>query len=141
MEIPILTKFIEGLKIFWASKRLRWLTLIFIIGAVVTTILGQLGQWILLQNPGNVPLASLLTFIVAIGGGVWPVFFLITAFLSLVGLQRYIASEESYKRSFVVFIPWLAVSVVMLFFMVVFTLSLLIVLFFFIAFLGWMINV
>jgi hypothetical protein len=137
MEIPILTKFIEGLKLFWASKRLRWLTLIFILGALITSLLGRIGGEIILQNPGNIPLANLIQFIAAIGGGIWPIFFLITAFLSLIGLQRFIASEESYLKSFMSFIPWMVVSFVVLLMMVTFALPLLLGLVFLIAFLGW----
>ena len=35
---------------------------------------------------------------------------MITAFLSLLGLQRFVASEESYTRSFVFFIIWIVIS-------------------------------
>jgi len=48
-------------------------------------------------------------FIVIIGG-VFPTFFMLAALLSLLGLQRYVASEESYRASFGSFLIWLVVS-------------------------------
>ncbi len=137
MEIPILTKFIEGLNLFWASKRLRWLTIIFILGALITSILGRLGGLIVASNPGDAALAGVVTVIAAVGGGVWPIFFLLTAFLSLLGFQRFIASEESYTRSFLYFIPWMIMSTFILFMMVFFALPVLLTLIFLVAFLGW----
>ncbi len=137
MEIPILTKFIEGLKLFWESKRLRWLTIVFILGAVIISLLGVIGSWIVANNPGNTALIQAVTFIAAVGGGIWPIFFLLTAFLSLLGLQRFVASDESYTRSFLVFLPWMIVSFILLLALVLFAIDVLIILIFIIAFLGW----
>lgn len=125
MDIPILTKFIEGLKLFFASKRLNWLTLVFVIGAITITVWQNLAQMF-------TPLAGIAVFV----GGIFPTFFMITCFISLMGLARFVADEESYKRSFFLTIIWFVVSffvLIMLFFIrPIFNLM-----FIGVAFLGW----
>ncbi|MHA1479983.1 MAG: hypothetical protein ACTSQZ_00970 [Candidatus Thorarchaeota archaeon] len=126
MEIPFISSFIEGLKLFFASKKLRWLTLVFIIGAIVITV------W---ENvTAGIPALALIALF---SGGVFPVFFMITAFLSLLGLQRFVADEESYARSFVLWLIWMVVSLVVLIIMwtVFFLMS--VIIFLGVAFLGW----
>lgn len=125
MDIPILTKFIEGLKLFFASKRLKWLTLVFVIGAITITVWENLALMF-------TPLGGIAIFV----GGIFPTFFMITGFLSLLGLARFVADEESYKKSFTYTIIWFVVSffvLVMLFFVrPIFNLM-----FIGVAFLGW----
>ncbi len=84
MEIPMITKFVNGLKIFWESRRLRWLTIVFVMGLLITTALQQLA----LLVPSAWAYATLVS-------AAFPMFFLLTALLSLLGLQRFVASEES----------------------------------------------
>lgn len=100
MDIPVLTRFINGLKLFFESKRLRWFFFIFILSAAFTLLFRELGNFFPILAGG----------FIAIIGGIFPTFFMITAFLSLLGLQRFIASEESYARSFVYFIVWIVIS-------------------------------
>ena len=88
MEIPILTKFVNGLKLFFASKRLRWLTLIFFIGAALIYTMERL----IVFFPG---LQSLAIGISAL----FPYFWMLVTLVSLFGLQRFIGSDESYRRS------------------------------------------
>ena len=52
MDIPVLTNFIDGLKLFFASKRLKWLTLIFFIGAFTITIWQNLGFYLIIYIAG-----------------------------------------------------------------------------------------
>ncbi|MHA2204542.1 MAG: hypothetical protein ACXABC_01685, partial [Candidatus Thorarchaeota archaeon] len=125
MEIPILTRFIEGLKLFFESKRLRWLTLIFFIAAISFNLFERIGIWI-------PTLAAGLTFI----GGVYPVYFLTIAIISVFGLQRFVASDESYTRSLVLLLPWMAVSVVLYIISWVFLAGVFVLVVGF-AFLGW----
>jgi len=100
LDIPVLTRFINGLKLFFESKRLRWFFFIFILSAAFTLLFRELGNFFPILAGG----------FIAIIGGIFPTFFMITAFLSLLGLQRFIASEESYARSFVYFIVWIVIS-------------------------------
>ena len=44
MEIPVLSRFIKGLRLFFSSKRLRWLTIVFLIGAVSILLFRELGR-------------------------------------------------------------------------------------------------
>jgi hypothetical protein len=129
LEIPILTRFNEGLKLFFSSRRMRWLTLIFVIGAVTATIMERTGPfW------GSVGL-----WFVPIGlGGIFPTFFLVTAFLSLLGLQRFVADEESYLKSFTFFIPLMVISVAMLFVLFI-AFAAFIFIFVILGFLGWIV--
>ena len=121
----MLTKFIEGLKLFFASKRLKWLTLVFVIGAITITVWENLALMF-------EPLAGVALFV----GGVFPTFFMITGFLSLLGLARFVADEESYKRSFFLTIVWFVVSIFVLI-MMFFIRPIFNWLFIGIAFLGW----
>jgi len=102
MEIPFLTNFIEGLKLFFESKRLKWLTVVFFIGAFSIYLLERI---VFTFFPAAGIVATLI-------GAIFPLFFILTAFLSLLGLQRFIASDESYKTSLIYTIIWLAVSIV-----------------------------
>ncbi|MFX0045252.1 MAG: hypothetical protein ACFE8Z_05350 [Candidatus Hermodarchaeota archaeon] len=135
MDIPILTSFIEGLKLFWASRRLRWLTILFIIGSFVISILGRIGVTLIaIYGPGVVaPFLPVFIFV----AGVWPIYFLIALFLALVGLQRFLASDESYLKSFIGVIPWMIVSGVVLFLFILFAMPVLELLIFGVAFVGW----
>jgi len=100
MDIPVLTRFNKGLRLFFQSKRLRWLFLIFILSTVFVLAFRELGNFFPVLAGG----------FIAIIGGIFPTFFMITAFLSLIGLQRFVASEESYARSFVFFMTWIVIS-------------------------------
>jgi hypothetical protein len=100
LEIPVLTRFVNGLKLFFQSKRLRWFFFIFILSAVFVLMFRELGNFFP-QVAGG---------FIGIIGGIFPTFFMITAFLSLLGLQRFVASEESYGKSFTYFIVWIVVS-------------------------------
>ena len=102
MEIPILTKFVNGLKLFFASKRLRWLTLIFFIGAALIYTMERL----IVFFPG---LQSLAIGISAL----FPYFWMLVTLVSLFGLQRFIGSDESYRRSAFLTVIWMVVSVVL----------------------------
>jgi len=125
MDIPVLTRFVKGLKLFFQSKRLRWFFLIFILSAFFTLVFRELGNFFP-QISG-----AIILFI----GGIFPTFFLLTAFLSLLGLQRFVASEESYGRSFVFFIIWVIVSVVV--YTILWVTGLVFIVMIGIAFLGW----
>ena len=61
----MLTNFIEGLKLFFASKRMRWFTLVFFVGAFMITIWESLGAVI--------PVLAPLVFT----GGVFPIYFML----------------------------------------------------------------
>ncbi|TET09728.1 MAG: hypothetical protein E3J86_07355 [Candidatus Thorarchaeota archaeon] len=126
MDIPIFSNFIEGLKLFFSSKRLRWLTLLFFIGAVTITIVERIAYW-----------TFIIDRVAIIIGAIFPTFFMITAFLSLLGLARFVADDESYSKSLTYTIVWTIVSVVVLVLMTVFTPALLNFLFIGVAFLGW----
>ncbi|UCE08952.1 MAG: hypothetical protein JSW61_08120 [Candidatus Thorarchaeota archaeon] len=129
MEIPLLTRFSEGLRLFFSSRRLRWLMLIFVIGAIVATIMERTGAWW-----GSVGLGIVPLFL----GGIFPTFFLIAAFLSLLGLQRFVADEESYLKSVTLFIPLLIASFALLIVLWI-AFSLFLIVFVIIGFLGWIV--
>ncbi len=135
MDVPILSGLIEGLKLFWASNRLRWLTILFVIGAVIISLLGRIGATLLaIYGPGFVaPFLPGFIFL----AGVWPIYFLLAVLLSIVGLQRFLASEESYAKSFVGVIPWMIVSGALLFVFILFAMPILEILIFGVAFVGW----
>jgi len=103
VDIPVLTNLIDGLKLFFESKRMRWLTLIFLIGAVTITI------W---QNLAAIFPA--LGGIALVVGGIFPTFFLVTGFLALLGLARFVADEESYRKSAIFTFIWFIVSIFVL---------------------------
>lgn len=105
MDIPVISRFVKGLTLFFESKRLKWFFIIFILSAVFVLILRELGNFVPLFAGG---------FIVVIGG-IFPTFFMITAFVSLFGLQRFVASNESYSKSFAYFIIWIIVSTIIYF--------------------------
>ncbi|MCF2137714.1 MAG: hypothetical protein K9W43_10835 [Candidatus Thorarchaeota archaeon] len=133
MEIPILTSFINGLKLFFENKRLRWFTIVFFIGLVITSIVGAAGLYVS-QQGGN---ALGIVVLVAITGGVWPVFFMLATFMTLIRLQRFVASDGSYKLSAIMFIPWFAISIIMLFMMATMFMPFFQMLIFGVAFVGW----
>ncbi|MFX0108950.1 MAG: hypothetical protein ACFE7R_11740 [Candidatus Hodarchaeota archaeon] len=127
MDIPVLTKFIQGIKLFLADRRLRWLTIVFLVGAAFIILFREIGRW----------LAT--TGIILFFGGIFPTFFLLTAFVSILGLQRFIASDETYQRSIILFIPWIIISAIvyaLLFFAAQWLFQLLII---WVAFMGWII--
>ncbi len=126
MEIPMLTKFVNGLKMFWESRRLRWLTIVFVLGLVLTTVLQQMA----LLVPSAWAYATLIS-------AAFPMFFLLTAILSLLGLQRFVASEESYSSSAVMFIIWIFVSIILQVYFVFNLFAVFMIVYFGIAFLGW----
>ncbi|NHI88287.1 MAG: hypothetical protein EAX87_02120 [Candidatus Thorarchaeota archaeon] len=125
MEIPFLTNFIEGLKLFFSSKRLKWFTLVFIIGAFLITIYERITV--------AFPALQLLTLF---AGGIFPTFFMVAAFLSLLGLTRLVADEESYRRSLISTLTWLVISIVILILLLLVR-TFFNVLFIGIGFLGW----
>ncbi len=129
LEIPILTNFIEGLKLFFESKKLRWFALVFFIGAFFITVWERLGAIL----GGIFPGIALLVF----SGGVFPTYFMLVAVMSLLGLSRFVVSEDSYKKSFIYTIIWGVISAFVLILMVFFTFPLFIFLFVGITFLGW----
>lgn len=133
MELPIISSFIEGIKLFFENKRLKWLTVIFFIGLLITGIVGAIGLYIS-ESGGNV-LGVLV--ILVITGGIWPVFFLLASFMTLIRLQRFVASDESYAKSVSLFIPWIVLSFFMLFFFATMFLPIFEMLIFGVAFIGW----
>ncbi|TFF84606.1 hypothetical protein EU524_00790 [Candidatus Thorarchaeota archaeon] len=126
MDIPILTNFIEGLRVFFDSKRLRWLTLVFVVGALLITILER----VVFQF-------TLLAGLAALAGGIFPVYFMLTAIVSLVGLSRFVADDESYFNSAVMTVVWMVVSGIVLMAFLIFLRQLFNLVFIGIAFLGW----
>ena len=103
MEIPVLTRFIDGLKLFFESKRLRWLFVIFIVSTIFTILFRELGRIF----------PDLAQGFIAVIGGIFPTYFLVTAFMAILGLQRFLASDESYKRSLIYTIIWMIISTVL----------------------------
>lgn len=100
MEIPILTRFINGLKLFFESKRLRWFFVIFIVSTIFTILFREIGR--IFEGLGS--------GFIAVIGGIFPTYFLVTALMAIIGLQRFVASDESYKRSFIYTIIWMIFS-------------------------------
>ena len=121
----MLTNFIEGLKLFFSSRRLKWLTLVFILGAFLITLYERIAVAV-----------PQLAFFTLFAGGVFPTFFLITAFLSLLGLTRFVMDEESYVRSLIFTVILFIVSFVVLAFLLIFR-PFFNFLFIGIGFLGW----
>ena len=125
MDIPIISNFIEGLKLFFASRRLRWFTLVFFVGATITII------W---ENVGLIlPILAPLVF----AGGIFPIYFMLAAFMSLFGLTRFVVDEESYMKSFIMTAIWGTISAFVLIGMIVLTFGLFVIVFIGIAFFGW----
>lgn len=129
MEIPFLSNFIDGLKLFFESKKLRWFALVFFIGAFFITVWERLSALLSDVFPG----IALLLF----SGGVFPIYFMLVAFISALGLDRFVVSEESYKKSFIYTLIWGVISAFVLIGMVFFTFPLFIFIFVGITFLGW----
>ncbi|NHJ13487.1 MAG: hypothetical protein EAX95_07405 [Candidatus Thorarchaeota archaeon] len=127
MDIPVVSRFIKGIQLFLEQKRLRWLTAIFLLGTAFIVFFREIGRWI--------PTTGIITLL----GGIFPTFFLLTAFVSIIGLHRFIASDESYKRSGILFIPWIIVSVIVYAMLWIMAIGILVFLFIGVAFLGWIV--
>lgn len=126
MDIPVLTNFVEGLQIFFSSKRLKWLTLVFVVGALIITVWERL-----------VFQFSILTGLAALTGGVFPVYFMLATLASLIGLSRLIADEESYYSSAVMTVVWMIVSGIVLVSFVLYLQQVFNLIFIGVAFFGW----
>jgi hypothetical protein len=126
MDIPVLTNFIDGLKIFFSSRRLKWLTLIFVLGALIITIWERL-----------VFQFSILSGLAALTGGIFPVYFMLAAFISLIGLSKFLADDESYFNSFIMTAIWFVVSGIVLLAFLIFIRPIFNLIFIGVAFLGW----
>jgi hypothetical protein len=126
MDVPVLTDFIEGLKIFFSSKRLKWLTLIFVLGALTITIWERL-----------VFQFSILSGLAALSGGIFPVYFMLAALISSLGLSRFLADDESYFNSLVVTAIWFVVSGIVLLAFLIFIRPIFNLIFIGVAFFGW----
>ncbi|MHA2209723.1 MAG: hypothetical protein ACXABV_11170 [Candidatus Thorarchaeota archaeon] len=129
MEIPVLTRFIKGLSLFFESKRLRWFAFVFLISAALVFIVRGLGQ--------IYPFFA--TGLIAVIGGIFPTFFLIASFLAILGLQKFLTDEETYRRSIILFLPWLGISAVVYAALFIFTPFLYSLFFFWISFFGWIV--
>lgn len=125
MEIPVLTRFINGLKLFFESKRLRWFFVIFIFSAIFTLLFREIGRIF----------PDFAQGLIAVIGGVFPTFFLLAALMAILGLQRFVASEESYARSFFYTIIWMIISIIL--YIMLWMTGLVFILMIGIAFLGW----
>ncbi len=136
MEIPMITSFVEGLRLFWQNKRLRWLLAFFLVGIVWMTVTGTLGL-ALTAGIADPVLRGFIAFIFAATGGVIPMFFLFATIVTALRQERFLASDESYSRSFVMLIPWLIVSGMTFAMLLFFFLPFLEILIFGIAFVGW----
>ena len=126
MDIPVITNFVDGLKLFFSSRRLRWLTLLFLVAAITITLLERI-----------VVLSYLVGTPVVVIGAIFPTFFMLAAFVSLLGLARFVVDEESYMKSLIYTAVWAVISIIVLVLMATFTFGLLVFLFVGIAFLGW----
>ena len=133
MQIPLLSRFIDGLKLFFANKRLRWFFIVFMLSVLYISALAYVGG-VLSQDP---LLRPSVVFITIVSGGIWPVFFLLVALVSLAGLQRFVASDESYAKSLFFFFPWMVLSIIALIVLALFVPLLLIALLYGVAFIGW----
>lgn len=125
-EIPIISRFIDGLKLFFESVRLRWFTVVFFIGIVLMTLWEGIGVY----------LAGFGLFVSLIWG-IFPTYFLLALILSAAGAQRFIASDESYKDSAIRFIPWIIVSGVLLFLLIYFVFTAFSLIYIGVGFIGW----
>lgn len=103
-QIPLITDFLNGLKLFFESVRLRWFTIVFFIGIMIMTLWERIGVYL-----GAIGVTISLVW------GIFPTYFLFALIISAVGLQRFAASDESYKDSAIRFIPWIVVSGILLF--------------------------
>ncbi|MFO7837580.1 MAG: hypothetical protein R6V83_13135 [Candidatus Thorarchaeota archaeon] len=105
-EIPLITSFVDGLKLFLESVRLRWFTIVFFIGIIVMTLWERIGVYL-----GG------LGLVISLAWGIFPTYFLFALIVSVAGLQRFIVSDESYKDSVIRFVPWIIASGALLFVM------------------------
>jgi hypothetical protein len=128
-EEKMLTAFVRALKLFWNSKRLRWLSAIFILSLIWMTFIYGYG-------PQVIP-SSILIPLTVVTGGIWPFFFMLTAVFALLRLERLVASQRSYLRSFLILLPWLLVSGLLLVYIWSQFVAAFLILIFGVAFLGW----
>jgi hypothetical protein len=128
-EEKMLAAFKRALNLFWNSKRLRWLSIIFILSLVWMSFIYGLGPQ-LIPSPILVPLT-------VITGGIWPFFFMLAAVFALFRLERFVASQTSYLRSFSILLPWLVVSGLILVLIWSQFLAAFLIMIFGVAFLGW----
>ena len=129
MEIPMLSKFIEGLKLFFSTKSLRWLTLVFIVSAVISTIISLIQPW----------LPTGIEVVIFFFAGTLPLYFLLASLVFLFGFQRFVISEEDYMGSFVRFIVWYVISAILLLMMIIFAQPVFLFIFVIFGFLGWIV--
>ncbi len=134
MDIPIISTFMNGLRLFLEDKRLKWLFVVFIVGVLYMTLIGNLALLVVSVTPSLAP--AVMVFY-AVTGGVLIVFFMITTLLILVGLKRIVASDQSYARSFLFTVIWLGLSFPILILLVAFAMPLFLFLVFVVAFVGW----
>ncbi len=129
MDIPVLSRFIEGLKLFFSTKGMRWLTIIFLLSVFLAKITEAASPWLQLWGFG---------LLILILGGALPTFFFIAAIISLFGFQKFIVSDESYLGSILRFPIWYFVSLFVLFGMLM-TGVLFQLVFVIFGFLGWIV--
>ncbi len=128
-EEKMYAAFMRALRLFWDSKRLKWLTGIFILSLIWMSFIYGLGPEII---PG-----PLLVPLTVITGGIWPFFFMLAAVFALFRLERFVASQNSYLRSLSILLPWLFVSGLLLVLIWSQFLAAFLLLIFGVAFLGW----
>ncbi|RDE15726.1 MAG: hypothetical protein C4K49_05715 [Candidatus Thorarchaeota archaeon] len=105
-EEAMLRRFARALGLFMDSKRMKWLTVVFIIGLVWMTFIDLYGIYF-------IP-SSLLVPVTVVTGGLWPVFFMLTSLMALIRLERLVASQTSYAKSLSIFLPWATISILLL---------------------------
>ncbi|MEM2141990.1 MAG: hypothetical protein QXS20_10300 [Candidatus Thorarchaeota archaeon] len=132
MNFPFLTPFLEGIRLMWQDKKLRWLFIVFLLSSLFITVIGSIAARLL------APLSQgLLLSVYVVTAGTWPVFFMLCTILSIAHLQRLFVSDESYGRSFGLMVPWLVVSAVLNVVLITVSQMTYFVLMFGVAFLGW----
>ncbi len=104
---------------------MKWFTLVFFIGAALTIAWERIGfTW-----PPLAPLGLIFS--------VFPMYFFLLTLVSLVGKQKFLADEETYKRSSFLTVIWFIISAVILVLILIFVTPLFAFLYFWIAFIGW----
>lgn len=122
-------RFARALGLFMGSKRLKWLTGVFIVGLVWMTFIYTYASYL-------VP-SSLLVPLTVFTGGLWPVFFMLTAGLALIRLERLVASQTSYAKSLFIFLSWATISYLLLMIVWTHNAATFLLLIFGVAFIGW----
>lgn len=130
MEIPVLSRFIKGLKLFFSTKGMRWLTFVFLLSVFLAKITEAAAPWLQSWGAGAV--------LILILGGALPTFFFLATIVSLFGFQKFIVSDESYLGSIVRFPIWYIVSLIVLFSMLITGVMFQLVFVIF-GFLGWIV--